>query len=219
MPHADSLHLNTAAARRPDASDLPEPGAGVRAMRAGCSRRGFTLAEMLIVLVILGIAVSIAVPRMNTATVRLDGAMHEVGAQLMAAQNAAIARQHDVVVAFDEPGRRLRIHYDADNDAVMDAEERVRYAEVPTGVEFGRGSAGALFIGPDAVTYAYRQVGLKAVVFRRNGSASAEGGFYLQPRAAEADGTRPHVRAVAVERGTGRPTWYRYSGGTWLRTD
>lgn len=198
------------------------PRAGSRAQQNRTfdrARQGFTLAEVLVVLVILGIAVSMAVPKLNNGPTRLDGAMHELGSTLLAAQSSAIARQHDVVVAFDESQRKLRIHYDADNDQVMDTGERVAYVELPKGVEFGRGDAGALYIGGDRVTFAYRQSGLRAVVFHRNGSASAEGGFYLQTINTDASGARPHARALTLERGTGRPTWFRYSGGAWQRSN
>ncbi|HEU4454432.1 MAG TPA: hypothetical protein VFR81_15295, partial [Longimicrobium sp.] len=134
-----------------------------------------------------------------------------------AAQRAAVARQHDVVVAVDVPGRALRVHYDTDGDGRVDTGEVVRRERLGEGAVFGRGSAPAWLPGAAAVSFAGRQDGMPAVTFRRSGSASEEGGFYVTSARAQAAGLAKHARAVVVDRATGRPGWASYTGGQWKR--
>lgn len=178
------------------------------------SRAGFTVAEMLAVLVIMGIMAAIAVPRLDIAEVRTAGAVQVAGSTLLAAQRAAVTRQHDVVVAFDPTGRAIRLHYDRDNDGRADAGEEVRAEPLAEGVVFGRGAAPAYFVGPDAVTFTRRAPdGLRVVTFHRSGSASEEGGVYLTTRR----GRAADARVVVVDRATGRASWLAYTGSTWKR--
>ncbi|NIS32581.1 MAG: prepilin-type N-terminal cleavage/methylation domain-containing protein, partial [Actinobacteria bacterium] len=87
---------------------------------------GFTLIEMLVVVTVIGILVGMAAPKIDATEFRMRGAVREVGTTLLAAQGQAVMRQHDVVVAIDTVGRRLRVHSDADNDGVVDEGEAVR---------------------------------------------------------------------------------------------
>lgn len=179
-------------------------------------RAGFSLAELMVVVVIIGISLALAAPRINLSPTRTEAAVHALSSALMAAQRAAVAGQHDVVVAFDQGQQRLRIHHDVDNDGTMDAGERVRTELLARGVVFGRGSAGTLAqLGAPAVSFTRTQNGLKAVTFNRAGSASEEGGAYLtssNPAAAASS-----ARAVVVDRGTARAVAWRFNGTAWQR--
>ena len=65
-------------------------------------RRGFTLVEVLIVLVIIGIAAGIVVPHMlETGTLRAQAAARAIIADILFAQNEAIAMQTTRRVVFD----------------------------------------------------------------------------------------------------------------------
>jgi prepilin-type N-terminal cleavage/methylation domain-containing protein len=176
---------------------------------------GFTLVEMLIVLALLGLCIAIAAPRMRMDGFRLGAASHDLGSMMYAAQSAAVARQHDVVIAFDQSNRSVRQHFDRDNDGVRDSGEPVFEVSLQNGVAFGRGPAPALYVGGAAVTFRGRQDGMPAVTFHRSGSASEEGGFYLQSTAA--DGTQ--AVAAVLDRGTGLVTWRTYRGGSWQLDD
>ncbi|HEX7242449.1 MAG TPA: prepilin-type N-terminal cleavage/methylation domain-containing protein [Longimicrobiaceae bacterium] len=178
--------------------------------------RGFTLAEVMTALVVVGIMVAIAAPRLDLTTFRVDGAMQAAGSTLLAAQRAAVVRQHDVVVAFQTDGGLIRVHEDADNDGLLDAGETVGFTELGEGVVFGRGGAPAHPVGAGPVTFARRQGGVPCVTFHRNGTASEEGGAYLTTQAAARTGSKPATaRLVRVDRATGRASWFRYSGGRW----
>lgn len=66
------------------------------------ARRGFTLVEILVVLVIIGIAAAMVVPRLgNTGDIQASSAARAAVANLQYAQNEAIVRQAPITVAFD----------------------------------------------------------------------------------------------------------------------
>jgi prepilin-type N-terminal cleavage/methylation domain-containing protein len=179
------------------------------------SRRGFSLVELLFVIVIIGILASIAMPRVNLASYRANSGAQVVAATLAYAQRQAISRQADTRVAFDMPNNRLRIHEDENNDNVIDGDERVTSTPLPEGVVFGRGSALARDIGADVITFTRTQDGMPVVIFRRDGTASEAGGAYLSTVAGLAVDRTADVRAVEVSRATGRASWFSFATGAW----
>jgi len=167
------------------------------------------------VLVVLGILASIAVPRIDISGYRADAAMQSVGSALLVAQRAAVVRQHDVVVSFDASVGLIRIHEDADNDGRITPGERVRFEPLEDGINFGRGGAPAFRIGDGAISFTRKHEGHPAVTFRRNGSASEEGGFYLTTTRARSGGHAYDTRLVVVDRATGRTSWFHHTGSAW----
>ena len=60
--------------------------------------------------------------------------------------------------------------------------------------------------------------GLPVVIFYRNGSASESRGVYLTSTRAQTDPAYVQdVRAIHVERATGRAEWWHYDGAHWVR--
>lgn len=180
---------------------------------------GYTLSEILIILVLVGILSAIAGPRLGIDHFRTDSAMQSVGSTMLLAQRLAVSRQHDVVVAFDEAANQIRVHEDANNNGIVDEGESVRFVGLQEGAVFGRGGALPFRLGSDmfssTIHFSGVQDGLPSVTFKRNGSASEQGGFYLtSPRAAGSDRYPSATRLVIVERATGRASWYRY-GSRW----
>jgi Tfp pilus assembly protein FimT len=177
---------------------------------------GFTLIEVLTILVLLGIITALAAPRIDFQRFQIAGAMQSVGSTLMVAQRGAVQEHHNVVVAFDVAGSRLRIHSDTNNDLVIGEGEYVRYEPLGEYVRFGRGGAVPFFAVDQPVTFSLLQDGLPAVVFYRNGAASEEGGFYLtSTRALNQSGFGRDTRALRIGRSTGRPTWFRHVPPLW----
>lgn len=181
-------------------------------------RAGFTLVELVVVVVIIGIVAAFAMPRIDYAGVRIDTGMRGVATALVQSQRRAVSTQHDVIILFDTTNDVLRIIEDANNNGKEDTNERTRGLSVGEGVVFGRGGAPQHAIGAGLVTFNKKVGGLPALVFHRNGSASERGGLYLTSR--RAVGNTDHMkdsRVMEVERSTGRISWYRYFQSQWKR--
>ena len=181
------------------------------------TRAGFSLPELLTVLVVVGIMSVLVVPRIEIVKYRMDGQARGMMAALVTAQRSAVKRQHDVVVAFDTINHRLRIHEDEDNDGTLDPGERTRHVPLEATVEFGLGAAPARTAATTrAVSFTEVQEGLPAVRFHRSGSATQEGAFYLtSERARNGSDHANDTRSVHVDRATGRTSWYYYEDPDW----
>lgn len=183
--------------------------------RAVTDRHGFSMIEVLSVIVIIGLLTAIALPRVSLASYQANGAAQVVSTALSYAQRQAISRQADTRVAFDLANNRLRIHEDRNNDNVIDVGERVTFANLPEGITFGRGTAPARAIGSEVVTFTRAQGILPVLIFRRDGTASEDGGVYLSTTAGLSIDRTADVRAVEISRATGRASWFSYATGAW----
>lgn len=197
---------------------MESPGTGPR---EACARRlgfGFTLIEMLIVLVVIGLVVGLAAPKIDVTKFRVESAMQGVGMALLAVERQAITQQHDVIVMFDVPNNLIRIHDDANNNGIVDPGERIRGLPLGEGIIFGRAGVTPRPMGGGSVNFVKVVAGLPAVVFHRDGSASEAGGFYLTSNRAATGGTHlDDTRAVELERATGRAMWFKYGTGGWVQ--
>jgi type II secretory pathway pseudopilin PulG len=173
------------------------------------------LIEVLSVIVIMGLLTAIALPKAGISSYQANSGAQVVSAALSYAQRQAISRQADTRVAFDLANNRMRIHEDRNNDNVIDAGERVTFSNLPEGITFGRGTAAARAIGGEVVTFTRAQGILPVLVFRRDGTASEDGGVYLSTIAGLSIDRTSDVRAVEISRATGRATWFSYGTGTW----
>ncbi len=181
------------------------------------STAGFTLIEIIAICVIIGTMAAIAVPRLNFQAYRVNGAVRGLNGVLARAQRLAVTNQSSVNVLFDLSTNAVKVHEDDDNDNVIDANERVRVYPIGEGVVFGRGTAPKRLYDVTQISFTRRQNGLPELIFRRDGSASENGGFYITTTNAAAAGRKSDARSVEVVRPTGRSEWYRYTGSAWER--
>jgi prepilin-type N-terminal cleavage/methylation domain-containing protein len=185
-------------------------------------RAGFTLIEMLIVIIIISITAAIALPRINLSRIRSKAAIQTLGTTMLALQRDAIAKQHNIVVMLDAPGRALRVLYDSTNNVRVDANERVRVISLGEEIVLGKPAAvPARSFGGSAVNFTTIEptTNLPAIVLYRNGSAKEAGGIYLSTMKAMS-GVRGHENetwAMEIVRATGRAEWLRWNGTGWVR--
>jgi prepilin-type N-terminal cleavage/methylation domain-containing protein len=174
--------------------------------------RGFTLAEMMIVMVIMGVLGSMIARGINSGPYRMDAATRVVRSAMQQAQRTAILRQYDVIVSFDSTRQRMRVFEDKNNNHSLDPLEIVTYRSLETGSRFARPTNGidnqvaTGFIAPSLTV-----AGFPSVVFHRDGSTNDAVLIYM---ADAAPGAKTY-RAVGVTRSTGRVQWYRGNGIQW----
>ncbi len=173
------------------------------------NRRGVSLMEMLIVIVLIGILAGIAASRLDWMRYRADAALRGVQADLATAQRTAVSLQTDVRVTT-LTGDRLRIHEDANNSGTIDASERVTYSVLDNGFTLGQAGIPDLPAPADPT-----DLSTLTVVFHRDGSASRGGAFYIASPTNDSD--CKYCRAVAVARSTGRTVGYSHASLAWVR--
>lgn len=182
--------------------------------------RGFTALELLLVVAIIGILAVVALPRIDLYRIQANSAVQILSTTMVAAQREAITKQHDMILTFDAANSRMRLSWDANSNAVIDAGERSKMIPLDTRVSFGLGGAPARAFGNAAIDFTKVVNGLPALIFHRNGSASGVGGFYITSTRAVLDGTAKwnrDTRAVEIVRATGRTEWFKYNGTAWTR--
>ncbi len=183
-------------------------------------RRAMTLIELLIVVTVIGIMTSVAMWKIDIARYQINGDMQSMGTALIAAQREAVAKQYNIIVVFDSASSNLRVIWDANDNGQLDGTERSRPVLLSDRVRFGIGTAPAMGWGASGIGFSQKEptTGLPSVTFYRNGSASEASGFYLTSTRAQASAEyAADVRAIRVERATGRPEWWHYDGTKWLR--
>ena len=192
----------------------------MRASLTKSNRSAVTLIELLMVVTILGVVVGIGVWKIDVARYQINGDQQVVGTALIAAQREAIAKQHNMIVVFDDANSAMRIVSDSNNNGQADANENVRTITLGDRVRYGLGTATAMSWGSSAISFTTLEggSGLPCVIFYRNGSASESRGVYLSSTRAQSDPAFVRdIRAIHVERATGRAEWWHYDGSTWVR--
>ena len=200
-----------------DLQSVSDGGAGVpgRTFVYG-PRAGFSVIELVVVMSVMGILLTIVVPRIDVARFQLDAAIQEVASAVAAARGQSILRQHDFVLMFDEDEDRFFVLKDLNNNRTTDAGEDRRMVQLSEGVKFDRGGATPLLglNGPISFTKLVDQ--LPALTFHRNGAASEEGVIYLTSvRAVRVGNNDQDTRALQIERATGRVRCFTFRTLAW----
>jgi len=204
-------------------SNVGIPTGGATRRREGRIRlrRGFTLAEMMVVVVIAGMMITLALPRVDTTKWRADAIATIVRTTLQYAQRQAITRQHDMVVSFDTAGKRIRTFWDNNNSGTINNTERVTWRGLDVGVLFTdpnvKGISGTTINKPVTGSQVISVTDFPTVTFHRDGSVSTDAEIYIK---VAAHGP-PWYRAIRLTQATGRVDWYRLNATTskWVQAN
>lgn len=195
-------------------------------MSARAHRAGFTLLEILGVLVIIGIASGMAIYRVNYWRYRMDGNARLVQNFIIAAQQVAIRKNVQVQVMLDADGHRLRRIEDYNANGLMDTGDTAMYRPLQEGARFAApastvdGASAAILTGPgaretgNALQRAFL-ISPAGQLLPASGSGAGDVVMYLgSPRGVATD-----ARAVGVIGATGRTVFYSSARGSWRKVD
>jgi len=190
------------------------PAVPVRIARRQPSRRrvGFTVVELAVVVVLMGLMFALAMPKVRVDSAAVDTAARTINLAIMTAQRDAVSRGHNVLVVFDATTHTTRTAWDLNNNGEAESGEKSRPFLVPESVRFGRPpSVPAL----DDDTSEPSEPG--TLVLQRNGSANRVQVIYLTSARALAGGEHSDARALRITRATGRPVWFAWTGSEWRK--
>ena len=187
--------------------------------RIRSSRPGFSMVELIVVLVMMAVVAALAIPKINLSQFRADAAAQQVRSVFQTAQRTSLTRQFDVIVSIDTVLFGLRIAEDSSNDGVIQTNEWKFWRPTGEGNQFAVPPVGLTTptVTSSVVGSQIRLVdGLKSVTFHRDGSTSTDAEIYVQSTYKG----RTDYRAISVTRSTGRTELYRLSGtgatATWM---
>jgi prepilin-type N-terminal cleavage/methylation domain-containing protein len=177
----------------------------------GAGTRGFSLLELMVVMVIAAVVGTVALPRIDSSRYRADSVVQNVRSALQVAQRNALVRQHDVILNFDTIGNRIRIGMDGNNDQLLTTGELIQVRELQSGNQFKRPPANGISgsVATSIVGAGLRTMdGMPTVTFHRDGSLSSDLEIYIR---VPGKTTAYVYRAVSVIQSTSRSDWYRWS--------
>ncbi len=170
---------------------------------------GYTLLEVLIVMVMIATLVAIARPRLNAPRYRADGAIQMFRNALTQAQRTALINQYDVIVIIDTVHQTLKVSEDANNDGVIESDEHSLSYPLTDGVTFIVPPIGldSVVSVPVVGSQLGSVGGLPTITFRRDGAATSDLQLYI------ATPPKPGriYRALRLVQSTGRSDWYLYN--------
>ncbi len=177
-------------------------------------RRGFSMIELLVTMMLMTIMIGIAIPRIDLAHMHSDAALRQLTMLCIQAQRTALTKQYNVIVSVDQTTARVRTVEDRNNSGTFDAGDHMVWTALESGVEFTAapapldGISGAVsFVRPKVID------SFQSVIFRRNGAASSDGVIVVSAKPSDAGS----ARAVFITQSTGRADGYKYNGSAWVR--
>lgn len=177
-------------------------------------RGGFTLLELMVVMVIIGILSGIAFIKLDPRRNQADAGIGVVKTVMQQAMRNAVQRQYNIIVSFDTVQRRLRTVEDKNNNNVADVGERVLWRPLENDMKFAPPAAvvtGALTPGAVVGSKIRTIDAMPSVIARRDGALSSD----LQVFVTSMRGSPGDYRAVVVSQPTGRVEVYWYTGSVW----
>jgi prepilin-type N-terminal cleavage/methylation domain-containing protein len=182
-------------------------------------RAGFTLIEMLIVVVMIGIISAFSLPMVDYTQFRMDAGMRTMRVALQRGQAYAVSSQRQTLVGIDLVGKhRVCVLEDADNNGTYTPGEHWTMYSMQDGVQFGTPPSAGTWSGSlpvsgpvtatTTVTFTCNPSDLSVytgVVFRADGAASSPAQFYMT----SVRGKVTDWRGVDLGQATGKVTPYK----------
>jgi type II secretory pathway pseudopilin PulG len=168
----------------------------------------------MVVLVLAGVMLAVAIPRIDTSKYKADAVVQIVRTTLQAASRTAVTQQHDVIVSFDVSGERIRLVNDLNNNGVVDTGEQFSFRGLDQGILFAdpsvAGVSGTTVSSPVSGSTIATLDGMPTITFHRDGSVSSDAEIYVS---IPAHGPAMY-RAMVLTQATGRCDWYRLNTST-----
>ncbi|MEP6780789.1 MAG: type II secretion system protein [Gemmatimonadaceae bacterium] len=181
-------------------------------------RRGFTIIELVVVCIIVGLMALIVMPKIRIDNSVVDTAARTINTSMMVAQREAVARQQNVLVMFDTAHHVVKTVWDANNNGTLDDGEKTRPFLLPDRVMIGRPADVPKLGGSGEVSVTGLSTeGGPFFIMMRGGSVDRSAVVYFTTRASMNGGEFRDVRAMSISRATGRPVWYKWGTGAWRR--
>ena len=182
-------------------------------MKIGGVRRGFSMIELVIVLIIMGIVALMSVPKFDLSHIRANAALRQLSMFFMQAQRTALAKQYNVIVSVDVSSNRVRMVEDRNNSNTFDAGDRMVWTALEPGVRFVPNAVPLDGITGTVTFVRNRTVdGFPSVIFRRNGAASSDGALFFTSKPTDPGS----MRAIAITQSTGRADAFKFNGTGWV---
>ena len=181
------------------------------------SKQGFTLIEMLIVIAIIGILTSVAIPNFSRwkEKYEINGETKKVYFDLLLAHSTAISNNHNVLVTFNSIKHSYKVHGDKNSDGQEDAGENIKNVKLENNMQFN------FIVGvfdPDgnlvasAISFANET---PPIIFDSRGQASTSGYVYLMHESDIQEKTNNRLRAINIIK-TGSIESFEFTGeGVW----
>ena len=222
--------MNAASLRMWDRSATPR--AGMQQFEMGTTmaarptnririRRGFSMIELVLVMVIMGLMARMVIPKLNIGKTRADAGAQQVRSVFLTSLRTSLTRQYDVIVSFDTIRGGMRIAEDRNNNGSIEGDEWKYWRPLgegnvfklpPVGCTCGTTNPGASIVGATLKTVD----NFPSVIFHRDGSTSSPVEVYM----ASTWKGRTDYRLVTLTRSTGKSELWKFSGsdatGTWL---
>jgi len=176
------------------------------------SREGFTLIEILMTMIIMGILMSVAVPNFSKWKEKheINGQAQKVYFDLMLARTSAVKNNNLVRVTFNTTSHTYTIHDDTNDDGTQDSGEAVKSVALENDINFAY-NTGITDIDGNTISAPVSFGGSQVVTFDSRGQASASGSVFLL-HTSDIGSTDDRARSISVLQATGAVDYWTYDG-------
>ena len=179
-------------------------------MKHFTKNQGFTLLELLIVILFVGIIMAIGIPNFSKLKEKyeINGQAQKVYFDIMLARSTSVNNNNNVSVTFDVSKNLYKIHDDTNSDNVEDQGESIKSVNLENNVEFGY-VPGLRDIDGNMVTSPIFMESGNTVTFNSRGQASKGGSIFLIHKN-DIGISNNRLRSINILRATGAVEYLKY---------